>query len=83
MKKKEAYGYYLNEVSAFEKYGSLNVISFEDWLNIKGIQIDDAKDEIKWMKSIKDNIPNKIEEKELNFYKELLGHTSQDIDTLE
>ena len=39
MKREEAYRQYLNEVSAFEKYGGLNVISFEEWLNIKGIEI--------------------------------------------
>lgn len=83
MKREVAYRQYLNEVSAFEKYGGLNVISFEEWLNIKGIEIDTAENEIKWIKSIKDNIPNRIEEKELNFYKELLGHASPDIDTLE
>ncbi len=83
MKRESAYRQYLNEVSTFEKYGSLNVISFEDWLSIKGIVIDETRDEIKWVNSIKDNIPNKIEEKELKIYRELLGHTSQDIDTLE
>ena len=74
MKREVAYRQYLYEVSAFEKYGSLNVISFEEWLNIKGIEIGTAENEIKWIKSIEDNIPNRIEEKELNFYKELLGH---------
>ena len=83
MTRESAYRQYLNEVSAFEKYGSLNIISFEDWLDIKGIEVDNENDETKWLKSIKDNIPNKLEEKELNLYKELLGHTSQDIDTLE
>ena len=47
------------------------------------VYFDLSEEENKWMKSIKDNIPNKNKEKELNFYKELLGHTSQDIDTLE
>lgn len=78
-----AYRQYLNEVSAFEKYGGLNVISFKEWLNIKEIEIGTAENETKWIKSIKDNIPNRIEEKELKFYKELLGYTSQDIDILE
>ena len=83
MTREEAYREYLNDVSAFEKYGSSNIISFEDWLDIKGIEIDYVGNEYKWISSIKDNIPNRIEEKELKFYKELLGHTSQDIDILE
>ena len=50
MKREVAYRQYLNEVSAFEKYGGLNVISFEEWLNVKGIEIGTAENEIKWIK---------------------------------
>lgn len=83
MTKENAYREYLNNVSAFEKYDSSNIISFEDWLDIKGIEIDYVENEYKWLSLIKDNIINRIEEKELKFYKELLYHTSQDIDTLD
>ena len=52
-------------------------------MDIKGIEIDYVENEYKWLSLIKDNIINRIEEKELKFYKELLCHTSQDIDTLD
>lgn len=66
MERQKAINQYQTEVALYEQYGACSIITFEEWLDIKGIQIDDAKDEIKWMKLIKDNIPNKIEEKELN-----------------
>lgn len=47
MTRESAYRQYLNEVSAFEKYGSLSIISFEDWLDIKGIEVDNENDETK------------------------------------
>jgi len=34
-KLKKDYELYLYEVSQFEKYGTKNIISFEDWLKIK------------------------------------------------
>ncbi|MBP5457926.1 MAG: hypothetical protein J6Y37_15665 [Paludibacteraceae bacterium] len=83
----ELYERYLNEVSTYEKYGSKNVISFEDWLSIKkpNIIIDNTErqhgqhDEVEWLKSIKGN-EELVNETELTLYKEVLGHTSQDVD---
>lgn len=93
MTREKLYQQYLYEVSSYEKYGSKNSISFDDWLSIKGynvtvnITIDNNEqehNEIKWLESIKDNVTeNPLEESELTIYKELLGHTMQDIDTLE
>ena len=34
------YEQYLAEVASFEKYGSTNIISFEEWLEIKHIKIE-------------------------------------------
>lgn len=67
MTQEELYQQYLDEVSSFERYGSKNVITFDEW---------------KWLKSIIESTRT-ICESELNLYKELLGHTTQDIDTLE
>lgn len=63
----ELYQQYLDEVSSFERYGSKNVISFDEW---------------KWIKSTAENT-RPVCESELNSCKELLGHTTQDIDSLE
>ena len=67
MTQEELYQQYLDEVHSFERYGSKNVITFDEW---------------KWIKSTRDNTRN-VCKSELNSYKELLGHTTQDIDTLE
>ena len=67
MTQEELYQQYLDEVSSLEKYGSKNVITFDEW---------------KWLKSTMENIRPVCESK-LNLYKELLGHSTQDIDTLE
>lgn len=39
MTREEAYQQYEFEVSLYEQWGSRNTVSFEDWLEIKGIQI--------------------------------------------
>lgn len=39
MTKEQAYEQYNYEVSLYEQYGGTNIISFEDWLEIKGIEI--------------------------------------------
>ena len=67
MTQEELYQQYLDEVSSFERYGSKNVITFDEW---------------KWIKSTMDNT-HSVCEFELNSYKELLGHTTQDIDMLD
>lgn len=67
MTQEELYQQYLYEVSSFERYGSKNVITFDKW---------------KWLKSTIENT-RPVCESELNTYKELLGHTNQDIDMLE
>lgn len=67
MTQEELYQQYLAEVSSFERYGSRNVITFDEW---------------KWIKSAMGNT-DPVCESELNPYKELLGHTTQDADTLE
>ncbi len=67
MTQEELYQQYLDEVNSFERYGSKNVITFDEW---------------KWLKSTMENI-RPVCETELNLYKELLGHSTQDIDTLE
>ena len=67
MTQEELYQQYLDEVSSFERYGSKNVLTFDEW---------------KWIKSTIENT-RPVCESELNSYKELFGHTTQDIDTLE
>lgn len=67
MTQEELYQQYLYEVSLFERYGSKNIITFDEWKYIKS--------------TIENTRP--VCESELNTYKELLGHTTQDIDTLE
>ena len=67
MTQEELYQQYLYEVSLFERYGSKNIITFDGW---------------KYLKSTIENT-RPVCESELNTYKELLGHTTQDIDTLE
>lgn len=66
MKQEKLYQQYLDEVNSFERYGHKNVITFDEW---------------KWLKSTMKNI-RPVCESELNLYKELLGHSTQDIDTL-
>lgn len=85
MTREKLYQQYLYEVSSYEKYGSKNSISFDDWLDIKGIvNTERQHDEIGWLTSIKDNISEEpLDESMFSMYKELLGHTTQDIDTLE
>ena len=67
MLQEKLYQQYLDEVSSFERYGSKNVITF---------------DERKWLKSTIENT-RPVCESELNSYKEFLGCTIQDIDTLD
>lgn len=42
MTREEAYRQYLNEVSMFEQYCQKNTITFEQWLDIKGLSIGEA-----------------------------------------
>lgn len=67
MTQEELYQQYLDEVSSFERYGSKNIITFDEW---------------KYLKSTIENT-RPVCESELNTYKELLGHLTQDINTLE
>lgn len=39
----EAYAQYEFEVALFEQWGTTNVITFEEWLKIKGITIKEDK----------------------------------------
>lgn len=39
MTKEQAYAQYEYEVSLFEQWGDTNIITFEEWLQIKGIKI--------------------------------------------
>ena len=68
MTEEELYQQYLDEASSFVRYSNKNVISFDGWK--------------KWFKSTMENT-RPVCESELNLYKELLGHTTQDIDTLD
>ena len=63
----ESYQQYLYEVSLFERYGSQNVLTFDEW---------------KWIKSAMENT-QPVDESYIQLGRELLGHTTQDIDTLE
>ena len=51
------------------------------------ISINDNKkksDELTWLRGVCERLNDKpLDESKINLYKELLGHTSQDIDTLE
>lgn len=67
MPHEKLYQQYLDEVSSFERYGSKNIITFDEW---------------KWIKFTIENT-RPVCESELNSYKEFLGNTTQDIDTLD
>jgi len=41
MKRQDAINQYHIEVALFEQYGSINIITFEEWLEIKKIKIED------------------------------------------
>lgn len=40
MTKEQAYNKYQFEVALFEQYGTKNIISFEEWLEIKNITLE-------------------------------------------
>lgn len=66
MNEDKLYEQYLYEVSLFEKYGSKNVITFDEW---------------KWIKSAMENT-QPADESELKLCRELLGHLPGDKETL-
>ena len=66
MNEDKLYEQYLYEVSSFEKYGSKNVIIFDEW---------------KWIKSTMENT-QPVDESQPKIYKELLGHLPGDKETL-
>ena len=66
MNEDKLYEQYLYEVSLFEKYGSKNVITFDEW---------------KWIKSAMENT-QPADEFELKLCRELLGHLPGDKETL-
>ena len=41
MTREQAYSQYTNEVALFEQWGAINTTSFEEWLEIKGIKLED------------------------------------------
>ena len=41
MKRQDAINQYHIEVALFEQYGAINIITFEEWLEIKKIKIED------------------------------------------
>jgi len=41
MERQEAMNQYHIEVALYEQYGACNIITFEEWLDIKGIQLND------------------------------------------
>lgn len=41
MERQKAINQYNAEVASFEQYGTSSVVTFEEWLDIKGIQLDD------------------------------------------
>ena len=41
MKKQDAINQYHTEVALLEQYGAINTITFEEWLEIKKIKIED------------------------------------------
>lgn len=67
MDEDKLYEQYLCEVSALEKYGSKNIITFDEW---------------KWIKSAMENT-QPVNESKLKLYRELLGHLPGDKETLE
>jgi len=44
MTKEQAYNQYQFEVALFEQWGTKNIISFEEWLEIKNLIIKDGND---------------------------------------
>lgn len=66
MDEDKLYEQYLYEVSLFEKYGSKNVITFDEW---------------KWIKLAMENT-QPVDETQLKLYRELLGHLPGDKETL-
>lgn len=40
MNKEEAINQYHTEVALYEQYGACSIITFEEWLDIKDIQLD-------------------------------------------
>lgn len=66
MDEDKLYEEYLYEVSSFEKYGSENVITFDEW---------------KWIKSAMENT-QPVDESYLKLCRELLGHLPGDKETL-
>ena len=103
MTHEELYHQYLYEVSLFEKYGSKNVITFDEWKRIKSTmentQLTTAPelpvttlDNDCYMYMFDDCISlttapelpaRTVDESNLKLCRELLGHTTQDIDTLD
>ena len=66
MDEDKLYEQYLYEVSSFEKYGSKNAITFDEW---------------KWIKLAMENT-QPVDESQLKLYRELLGHLPGDKETL-
>ena len=66
MAEDKLYSQYLYEVSLLEKYGSKNVITFDEW---------------KWIKSAMENT-QPADESYLKLCRELLGHLPGDKETL-
>ena len=66
MDEDKLYEQYLYEVSLYEKYGSKNVITFDEW---------------KWIKSAMENT-QPADESYLKLCRELLGHLPGDKETL-
>ena len=43
MTKEEAYSQYVHEVALFEQWGAINTTTFDEWLEIKNIELEDEK----------------------------------------
>lgn len=85
------YDQYLYEVSLFEKYGSKNIITFDEWKRIKlakeNTQLTTAPElpATTLAKSCYSNMFQKctsLDESEVKLYRESLGHLPGDKETL-
>lgn len=71
------------DVRDLVKAGAL-IAAAIDRLQKEPMAVEISESQIKWLKSIKDNITEEQpDQTEISVYRELLGHSSQDIDTLE
>jgi hypothetical protein len=41
MTREQAYAQYMHEVALFEQWGAINTTTFEEWLEIKDIKLED------------------------------------------